>query len=579
MYRPLAPRGALAALPALTLVLAGAAGWSSAGVSYASETPHGGVKPAAAGASLPYDEYRAADQQTNGTVLSASTTYPSLASESNGRSAVQLTSTGQYVEFTLAHAANSIVVRYSIPDNSDGSTATAPLAVYAGDTHVKDLSLTTKYSWLYGDGYNDTHSPSSGDAHHFYDEARVMIGDQPAGTVIKLQKDAADTAASYTIDTVDTEQVAAAATMPSGYASVTDYGVTPDSGADDTSAINSALASLSGTGKGLWFPAGTYDISGQISLQNVSVSGAGEWYSTIQSTAENGSGGLYATGGTNKISDLSIFGDQTSRNNNSGAAGIEGVFASGSAISNVWIEHTKVGVWTDAGTSGLDVSGVRARDIFADGIHFNGGTTNSTVEQSDVRNTGDDGLALDTEGGDVTGCTLSDNTVQDPIQANGIGVYGGGGNTVTGNAVSDVVAYGAGITVSTRFGAGFDGTTTVSDNTLTRTGSYNSELGTNLGGLWIYADQSDITQPVDVTGNTITDSTYQGIMVSGTKSVTALTLDKDTVDGAGTYGIDIEGVGGSLSATNTAVSNAASGGLNNAGNNFTVNSGSGDTGF
>jgi hypothetical protein len=539
----------------------------------------GATPPASVGAQTGYDEYVAAKQSTTGSIVGPSTTYPSIASESTGRSAVQLTATGQSVSITLAHAANSIVVRYSIPDNSDGSTATAPLAVYAGGSHVTDLSMTTKYSWLYGGGYTDTHSPSNGDAHHFYDETRAMIGEQPAGTVITLQKDAADTAASYTIDLIDTEEVAAAPTaVPSGYESVTSFGVTPNSGADDTAAINSALASLSGTGTGLWFPAGTYDISDRIAFDGVSIEGAGEWWTTIQATTENGNGGLYANGGENHITDLSMFGDQTSRNNNAGAAGIEGEFAAGSTISNVWIEHEKVGIWTDGPTSGLTISGARVRDVFADGIHLNGGTSDTTVEQSEVRNTGDDGLAMDTEGGDVTGSTFTQDTVTNVIQANGIGVYGGGDNTVSDSYVADTVAFGSGITVSSRFGQAFDGTTTVSGNTLERTGSYNAQFGTDLGAIWVYAANSALSEPIDITNNTITDSTYQGVMLYGTQPITALTLSDDTIDGAGTSGIDIEGVSGSMTVSGTAVSGASQGLVNN-GSGFTVNQGAGNSGI
>ena len=537
----------------------------------------GGQPLADRGATTPYTEYRAASAQTNGTVLPASTTYPSLQAESTGRQAVQLTTTGQYVQFTLTHPANAIVVRYSIPAKSDGSTATASLSLYTNGSHVQDLALTTQYSWLYGDGYHDTHTPSSGPAHHFYDETRAMIGNQPAGAVIKLQKDSADTATSYTIDVLDAEQVDPAYTMPANYRSITDFGVTPNSGADATSAINGALASLSGTGTGLWFPAGTYLISGQLSMNGVSVRGAGEWYTVLHSTAVNGSGGLFATGGVNQIADLTIAGGQTSRNNDAGAAGIEGNFASGSLILDVWIEHTKVGVWTDSAT-GLDIAGARIRDVYADGIHFNGGTTGSAVSQSVVRNTGDDGLALDTENGSVTGCQLAGNTVQSPIQANGIGVYGGAGNVVADNQVSDIVAFGSGITVSTAFGGGFTGATVLQDNTLTRAGSFNSNWGSAIGALWIYANQLDITQPVLVTGAVIDDSSYQAVLLSYAKQITNLDLSHVAVSGAGTYGVDIENVTGSMAATGVTVAGARSGALYNP-NNYTINRGAGDTGF
>ena len=537
----------------------------------------GGLALAAQGATAPYTEYTATSVQTNGTVLPASITYPSLQSEATGRQAVQLTSTGQYEQFTLTKPANSIVLRYSIPANSDGSVATAPITLYANGTKVQDLSLTTQYSWLYGGGYYDTRSPSSGVAHHFYDETRALIGNWPVGTVLKFQKDAGDTAASYTIDAVDAEQVDPALTMPADYVSATTYGVTANSSADQTSALNNALAELSGSGKGLWLPSGTYRISGQVSLNNVSLRGAGEWYTTIQSTAENGSGGLFATGGTNQIADLTMSGDQTSRNNDSGAPGIEGNFANGSLIFDVWVEHAKVGIWTDS-ANGLDVAGARIRDVFADGVHFNGGSNNSRVEQTLVRNTGDDELALDTEKGDVTNCVLANNTVQSPIQANGIGVYGGANNTVENNVVSDTVAFGSGITISTAFGGGFTGPTAVTNNLLTRAGSYNSNWGSSLGAIWIYANLSDITQPVNVTGNTILNAGYEGVLLSYAKQISNLALTNDTINGAGTYGININDVTGSMSATGVTVTGTHSGGLNNPGN-YTINRGAGDSGF
>ncbi|MEY9934391.1 hypothetical protein ABH926_009059 [Catenulispora sp. GP43] len=539
-----------------------------------------GTALAAVGATLPYTEYTATSPQTQttGAVLPASTTYPSIQAESTGRRAVQLTATGQYMQVTLTQPANSIVVRYSIPDNSDGSAASAPIALYANGNKVQDLTLTTKYSWLYGGGYYDTHSPSSGAAHHFYDETRALIGNWPAGTVLKLQKDAADTAASYTFDVIDTEQVDAAFAMPANFVPITNYGVTPNNGADDTSAINNALSALAGTGTGLYFPSGTYDISGRISINGVPVRGAGEWYTTIQSTAENGMGGLYTTGGVNQIADLTISGDQTSRNNDSGAAAIEGTFAQGSLLFDVWMEHTKVGLWAVPAV-GLYASGLRVRDVFADGVHVHGGSSGTRIDQSQVRNTGDDNLALDTEGGNVVNCSLVDNTVESPIQANGIGVYGGSGNAVIGNQVSDTVAFGSGITISTRFGAGFSGPTTVSGNALTRTGSYEYNAGSSIGALWIYASQSDITQPVTVSNNTITNATYEAVLMGDGKQIANLTLDHLAISGAGTYGIDIRNLtGGGMTANYVTVTGAASGGLNNPGN-YSITRGPGDSGW
>jgi Right handed beta helix region/Carbohydrate binding module (family 35)/Carbohydrate binding module (family 6) len=534
----------------------------------------GGSAIADQGATLPYTEFRAADASTTGAKLAASRSYPSPAAESTGRSAVQLTATGQYVQVTLDRPANAVVVRYSIPDGSGGRT----LSLYAGGTRVTGLAVTDKYSWLYGDGYNDTNTADTTTGHHFYDEVRYLSPTTWAkGTVLKLQKDAVDTASVYTVDVVDTELVDAAYAMPAGYVSAATLGVTP--GGDVTAALTSAAATAAGQGKGLFLPAGTYAVSGRVNLSGVSLRGAGEWRTVVQSTAENGAGGLYATGGRTQIADLTLAGDQTFRNNNQGAAAIEGAFAAGSLIFDVWMEHTKVGLWAVPGT-GLLASGLRARDIFADGIHVHGGSSGSRVEQSSVRNTGDDGIALDTEGGNVTGCTVSHNSVQTPVLANGIGVYGGGDNVVENNAVRDTVVNGSGITVSSWFGQNFSGPTTVRGNLLQRTGSYQKNWGSDIGAVWIYAaDQGDITQPIVLSGNTISDSTYQAVLLSYNHRISNVTVDRDVIAGAGTYAFDLYDVSGAMTFSNTSVA-AAGGGINNNGSpGFVVTRGPGNSGF
>src|SRR5260370_8217216 len=82
---------------------------------------------------------------------------------------------------------------------------------------------------------------------------------------------------------------------------------------------------------------------------------------------------------------------------------------------------------------------MRIRDPTADGVNFHGGVTNSTVTNSDIRNTGDDGIATwaDSGIGADANDTISNNTVQLQMLANGIAIYGGPDNTVTGNLVDD----------------------------------------------------------------------------------------------------------------------------------------------
>src|SRR5690349_20057596 len=65
---------------------------------------------------VPFAEVQAVDATFTGTVISGRA-YPSMAAESIGKRAVTITGT-QFVEFTAPVAGNSIVLRYSVPDNS-----------------------------------------------------------------------------------------------------------------------------------------------------------------------------------------------------------------------------------------------------------------------------------------------------------------------------------------------------------------------------------------------------------------------------------------------------------------------------
>ncbi|WP_436761368.1 carbohydrate-binding protein [Streptosporangium sp. V21-05] len=535
----------------------------------------GGLALNARGATVPYTEYEAEGGSTNATVIGPDRTYLTVASEASGRRAVRLDDTGDYLQITLTKPANSIVVRYAVPDNASGTGITAPLALYAGGAKLQDLSLSSTYSWVYGD-YPYTSDPAGGRAHHFFDEVRARFATQPAGTVLKLQKDASSTAAYYVIDLIDTEQVAAAITAPADHLAITSYGAVAGDAGDDTAAINNAVAAARAQSKGVWIPAGTFTVNARINLAGVSVRGAGQWHTTVRGT--NGKGGFFATGSGVQIADLTIAGDVRYRDDANFDAGIEGNFGSGSLVHNVWMEHVKVGMWIDSGTDGLYVAGVRIRDTFADGVNMHGNVRNTRLDQSVVRNTGDDGLAMFSQGSAVTNCAYTFNTVSLPMLANAVGVYGGTGNRVEDNLLSDTVTGSSGIAISTRFSpVPFAGTTSVQRNTLTRTGGFEPNWGAQLGALWIYADTADITAPVLVKDVTIVDSTHQAILLSYQKTITNLTLDHVTVTGAGSYGIEANAAG-SATASHVTVTGAASGGLNNL-TGYTFTRGPGNSGW
>lgn len=501
------------------------------------------VAPAYRGATTPYATYEAEDAETNGELLRASRAYYDPASEASGRQAVKLSETGDYVAFTLARPANSIVLRYSIPDSADGAGRTETLGLYVNGQFRQKLTLTSKYAWEYG-SYPWSNDPTQGSGHRFFDETHALIGDLPAGAKITLKKDAESTSPFYMIDLADFEQAAAPLPMPEGFLSVDDYGAAPDDGSDDTAAFKRTLEAAKAEGKGVWFPAGEYELrDGLLDLDRIQIRGAGMWHTQLTGAKFVGRGddiGVY---------DLLIDGDINVRDDEAITNAFHGGFGPGSVLQNVWIEHTKAGLWLtkvkdgEEYTHGLHMVGLRMRNLMADGINFSVGTTDSMLEQSDVRYPGDDGIAMwSTDGRSSVNNTARFNTVSLPWLANNIAVFGGTDNRIQDNVAMDTITNGSGITVSTRFNPlPFAGTTVVERNTLIRTGSYDTGLQTNLGAFWLFADTKNMTGDIVVRDNTALDSTYAGVMVNGTQAISGgrLLLQNLVLDGAGTAGVQV----------------------------------------
>ena len=537
------------------------------------------------GASLPYAEVEAENSATNGTVIGPSYTQGQLADEASGRKAVTLQGNGQSVSFTTPVATNSIDFRYSIPDSSDGSVYTAPLSLYVNGTKQTDFTLTNAYSWYYG-SYPFVNTPGSGNPHHFYDEVhRLFTTTYPAGTTFKLQVDSEDTASSYTIDLADFENVAAPLSQPSGSVSVVSEGADATGAADSTNAFNAAITAA-GAGGTVWIPPGTYNIPGHIIVNNVTVEGAGMWYSTVTGTAP----GFYGNSAPNPstgvhLSNFAIFGNVQVRDDSAQVNGIGGAM-SNSTVSNIWIEHMKVGAWMDGPMTGLTFSGMRIRDTTADGINFHGGVTNSTVTNSNIRNTGDDGIATwaDSGIGADSGDTISNNTVQLQQLANGIAIYGGNNNTVSGNLVVDTgITQGGGIQVGQRFSSTPVGLTTISNNTMIRDGSLDPNWQFGVGALWFDGSQGAVTGPINVSNALIKQSPFEAIQwVEGT--VSGVNLSNVSIVGTGTFALQ-EQTGGTASATNVTATGVAQANAGNApsysceGSGFTITDNGGNSGI
>jgi Pectate lyase superfamily protein len=548
---------------AAIVVIAVAAAWVASVAAIASQPAAVAVQSAAAtavtggsGARLPYAEVQAENSLTNGTVIGPSYKQGQLADEASGRRAVTLRGRGKYVTFTTPVATNSIDFRYSIPDSSNGSVYSARISLYINGARQPDFTLTNAYSWYYG-AYPFTNTPGS-DPQHFYDEAhRLFSVTYRAGTKFKLEIEPGDTASSYTLDFADFEKVAPALKQPAGSISVTSKGANRTGAADATRAFNAAIAAA-GPGGTVWIPPGTYKIPGHIMVNDVTVAGAGMWYSTVTGTAPGFYGDAAPHPSTRvHLKNFAIFGNVQQRCDSCQVNGIGGAM-SDSTVSNIWIEHLKVGAWMDGPMSNLTFSGMRIRDTTADGINLHGGVTDSTITDSEIRNTGDDGIALwsDASIGADSGDKISANTVQLPQLANGIAVYGGNHNTVSGNLVVDSgINQGGGITVAQRFGSTPVGLTTISGNTMIRDGQLDPNWQFGVGALWFDGSQGWGGGPVNVTNALIEQSPFEAIQwVEGT--IKGVNLRNVSIIGAGTFALQ-EQTGGTATATNVTATGVA----------------------
>lgn len=586
------------------------------------------------GASLGIVEQEAENAATNGTVIGPSTTAYTLPAEASGRSAVNLTP-GQYVEFTLPSSANAITVRYSVPDAPTGGGITAPLDVTVNGRDHRTMTLTSQYAWLYNE-YPFSNDPNAGPLHpdwwttecscvpdqttpapvfpspfrpnHFYDEQRLLLDrTYPAGSKIRLTVPVGSAAATTTIDLMDSQLVAPPKLDPIA-ANVLLFGADPTGRRDSADAFDRAIAFARQTHLKVYIPPGTFQVNRHIIVDNVTIEGAGSWYSivkghqvTLSSPAPDGSihtgVGFYgkdasADGSHNvHLSGFAIEGDVRERIDTDQVNGIGGAM-SDSTIDGLYIHHTKVGMWFDGPMDNLKITNNVIADQIADGINFHTGVANSLVQNNSIRNTGDDGLAMWSEVTADANDTFDHNTVQTPVLANGIAIYGGTDNTVSNNLVADPIREGSALQVGSRFNAvPFTGHLWITGNTTVRAGTYELNWNIGLGAIWVYALQSSITADVEVTGDDFLDNTYNAIMlvadfpVKDLYSISNLHFSDIKVDGTGTSVLSAR-TAGSASFQNVVARNVGAVGINNcgsfhftpAGSEFTVTDLGGNTG-
>ncbi|WP_435817609.1 glycosyl hydrolase family 28-related protein [Micromonospora sediminicola] len=593
--RPYVPRILAAAVTAAALVVPpGSAAAATAPPGPAPAVTRAALDPALVagrGAAVDYVEQEAENARTTGTVIGPDRSAYTLAGEASGRRAVRLLP-GQYVEFTLPRATNALTVRYSIPDAPRGGGITAPLRVAVGRAPARTITLTSQYAWLYNQ-YPFTNDPDADllhpdwwitecscvpaattptpvvakpfRPHHFYDEQRMLLGrTHRAGEVVRLTAPTGTAAAWTVIDLLDAHLVAPPRVVPRAV-NVLAFGADPTGRRESAGAFDRAVAHARRVDRPLYLPPGVFQVNRHVIVDDVTIVGAGSWYTVVKgrevaldTPAPDGSRhtgvGFYgrdaADGGSRHVhlSGFAIDGDVRERIDTDQVNAIGGAL-NHSTVDGLYLHHTKVGMWFDGPMTGLRVTDTVIADQIADGLNFHTGVTHSSVTNSVVRNSGDDALAMWSEGTANASNTFAYNTVQSPVLANGIALYGGADLTVAHNLVADPVREGSAIQIGSRFGAEpFAGRIRITGNTTVRAGTYDLNWNIGLGAIWFYALDRSIDADIQVTGDAYLDNTYNAIMLVSDWPV----KDSVRIDNVRFRDIRVDGTGTSVVSARTA---------------------------
>ncbi|GIJ43177.1 glycosyl hydrolase [Virgisporangium aliadipatigenens] len=471
------------------------------------------------GANLPFDTYEAEDGVLGGgaAAIGPNRTVGDPAGEASGRRAVTLANAGASVEWTTRAQANTLVVRFTMPDAAGGGGLTSTLNLYVDGVFHKAIDLTSKYAWLYGAESGPGNSPGAGAPRHIYDEANVVLDRTVnAGSRIKLQKDPAN-GLTYTVDFVSLEQATALANPdPARYAVPTGFGQQDVQAAIDRARQDANLV-------GVYLPAGTYPAQQkyQVYGKALRIVGAGPWFTRItappgqQNTDIGFEVGSGANGAT--FAHLAVFGNFVERSDSSGKV-FNVANASGMTFQDIWVEHQVVFFW-GANTDNMTIRDNRIRDTFADAINMTNGSTGNLVANNESRSSGDDSFALfnaqDGGGGDNRGNVFENLTSILTWRAAGLAVYGGFDNVFRNLYIADTLVY-SGITISSlNFGYPFNGfgaspPTRVENATILRAGGH--FWGDQVfPAIWCFSASKEF-QGIRVSDVDIVDPTYVGVM-------------------------------------------------------------------
>jgi hypothetical protein len=254
---------------------------------------------------------------------------------------------------------------------------------------------------------------------------------------------------------------------------VSDYGGNGNGTADNSTAINNAMAAANGTA--VYFPPGTYAYSNyhqMSSKNNVLWYGAGYGSTILKPTGVNSNTAIVLWNCTNiKMVDFKLWAANTTARVDTGAnCGFYIYNCPGPIlIQNVYVQDTSSGaILVDHST---DVSLIRDTvwGSRSDSYHFTGASTNGLAQYCYAKNSGDDAFASIGYGagtGQNVNTQFLDNLVEDALFASGIDFQGTTGGAAKRNRVIRSGAAGIQLSAVSSYNSGSVTGIAVEDNYL-----------------------------------------------------------------------------------------------------------------
>ncbi|WP_310602149.1 CARDB domain-containing protein [Anaerosporobacter sp.] len=504
------------------------------------------------GADMPYIRFDSCEAKLGGGAeLKSSYTWDleEIASQASNQTYINLPSEGAYAEWTIDTCGNGVTMRFTMPDTVDGMGQDGSVDVYVNGSKVKNIDLTSYYMWQYMDG-SPKDAPGEGTACFAFDEVHFLLQERlESGDRIRIQSSGAY-GLTYGVDFIEIEEVEEPIKQPKNSYSVADYGAIADDGEDDYVAIKACVAAADKDGKNVYIPAGTYHINQIWSLEakDMTITGAGIWYTNIQFTNDKAQSGGIAGVGNGKINNIEFCNMYINSNLRSRYEEqaiykcFMGTYGDDTYIHDIWEEHFECGFWiadyeqpVDY-TENLRIANCRIRNNFADGVNFCQGTSNSVVYNCSIRNNGDDGLAVWNNDylkvKDSKNNRFCYNTIDLTWRAGAIAIYGGDGHEIYNNYIRDSFMA-SGIHLNTTFsGYKFTNTQNIhfANNIIISSGTSNESWGNELGAVDVIGNVKNIT----FDNTYIYNAQHDGVRVGD--NVTKIVFNDLYIYGAGVDG-------------------------------------------